>query len=137
MAFFWGLITAGLTLLAINKQLDLQTVFTDVLRERAESDGWYEERRGMQARFVLLAGAMAVGCLWILMRLLGPRWREHRLLLAGLATLGCYLMLRVADIERVDEMTGLSFAAEGLRWAMEWAGLAMVAVAGWRRAVRV
>jgi hypothetical protein len=137
LAFFWGLITTGLVLLAINKQMDLQTVFTDIMRNKAEDGGWYRHRRVLQALFVLAAGAFAVGGLWMLVRLLGPRWREHHLLLAGLAVLCGYLMLRVADIERVGEMTGMSMAAEGFRSAVEWAGLAMIAIAAWRRAVRV
>jgi hypothetical protein len=136
LAFFWGLITAGLALLAINKQLDLQTVLTDRLREQAERGGWYEHRRIVQALFVMLAAATAAGTLWMLLRLLGPRWREHRLLLAGLVVLAGYLLLRVADIERVGEMAGLSLAAEGLRSVAEWTGLAMIAVAAWRRAVQ-
>jgi hypothetical protein len=137
LAFFWGVIAAGLTLLAINKQLDLQTVFTDALRGQAQRDGWYEQRRGLQALFVLVSGGIAVGGLWLLVRVLGPRWREHLLLLGGLVVLSGYLMLRVADIERVGEMTGVSLAAEGLRWAVEWTGLVMIFVAAWRRAVRV
>src|SRR4029434_7100888 len=67
--------------------------------------------------------------------LLGRHWRTHRLALAGIGVLLVYLLLRVADIERLGEMTGLPLAAAGVRDALEWIGLMLIAAAAWRRAV--
>lgn len=132
---FWLALTLALAMLAVNKQLDLQTALTDRLRDNAEHNGWYAHRRMWQAIFVVTAAALAGGGLWLAMRLLGQRWREHRLVLAGIAVLLLYLLLRTADIERIGEMTGFSLAAHRVRGALEWAGLLMIAAAAWRRAV--
>jgi hypothetical protein len=133
----WVVVAIGLIALAINKQLDLQTLLTDRLRDAAERGGWYARRRMLQVAFVLVAVIAAAGGLWLIMRTLGWRWREHWLLLAGLAAMCVYLLLRVADIERVGEMTGMPLAAENARTIIEWTGLALIGVAGWRRAVRM
>ena len=44
---FWFWVTVGLLMvvLAVNKQLDLQTLFTDIGRQVARHQGWIEQRR--------------------------------------------------------------------------------------------
>ena len=135
IAAFWWLLCAALTLLAVNKQLDLQTAITDRLRDASQRDGWYGQRRVLQVMLVGVAlGLCALGAWWI-KRLLGRHWRTHRLVLTGVGVLLIYLILRVADIERLGEMTGLPLAASGVRDALEWIGLVLIAAAAWRRAV--
>ena len=43
--------------LCINKQLDLQSLFTDVGRVLANREGWYGQRRAVQRWFVLAIAA--------------------------------------------------------------------------------
>ncbi len=50
----WALLTGALVLLGINKQLDLQTAFTETGRWLAHSQGWYDDRRPVQAVFIAL-----------------------------------------------------------------------------------
>jgi len=135
LKFFWILLAAGLAALSINKQLDLQTFLTDLLRNDAERRGWYQQRHVLQIAFVVGAVVAGVFALWLLHRLLGRQWRVHRMALGGLAVLMVYLLLRVADIERLGEMLRLPLAAHWLSALLEWAGLLMIAVAAWRRAV--
>ena len=135
VAAFWWLLSAGLLVLALNKPLDLQTAITDTLRDLAQRDGWYGRRRVLQVMLVCGAlGLCAVGA-WVIRRLLGHHWRTHRLVLAGIGVLLVYLLLRVADIERLGEMTGLPLEAIGVRDALEWIGLMLIGAAAWRRAV--
>ena len=49
-----------LTALGINKQLDLQSLFTQVLRDAAHLQGWYDDRRRYQFAFVVVIAA--AGC---------------------------------------------------------------------------
>lgn len=135
VACFWWLLAAGLSLLAMNKQLDAQTLLTDRLRDAAERDGWYRGRRMWQVIFVVAAGALAAAGLWGVHRLLGRRWRQHRLALAGTALLLIYLLLRVADIERLGEITGMPLAALRVRSVCEVGGLLLLGVSAWRWAV--
>src|SRR6266540_5387037 len=48
----WFGLALLLTLLGVNKQLDLQTWFTLALKSAAEAQGWYEQRRVFQAAFI-------------------------------------------------------------------------------------
>ena len=69
-ASFWRLLALGLLLLGINKQLDLQTLFTEVARQLAHAQGWYEERRRYQRIFIAGIGLLgvlsaALGALWL------------------------------------------------------------------------
>src|SRR3712207_4883602 len=50
---FWCLTAVVLVLLGINKQLDLQTWFIQVMRDLAKEQGWYEARRQYQIEFVV------------------------------------------------------------------------------------
>ena len=49
----WLLVTLLMALLCLNKQLDLQSLFTDIGRVISWKQGWYEERREFQKWFVL------------------------------------------------------------------------------------
>src|SRR5712672_1995497 len=50
---FWLVVGIAMVLLGINKQLNFQTLLTDVGRGAAEQQGWYERRRTVQRLFVL------------------------------------------------------------------------------------
>ncbi len=135
IAGFWILVGVVLFVLAVNKQLDLQTVLTEKLRDMAEGGGWYGKRRMWQFMFVVMAAAGLTGAFWGVHRLLGRHWRSHRLALAGVALVGAYLLLRIVDIERMGEMTNLPLSATHVRTVVEWAGLLCLAAAAWRHAV--
>jgi len=47
----WIIMTVLMTLLCINKQLDLQSLITDIGRVVARHEGWYQERRSFQKWF--------------------------------------------------------------------------------------
>ena len=67
-----------LTALGINKQLDLQSLLTQLLRDAAQFQGWYADRRHYQFAFVVAiaaAGVLGVGAMaWVLRRVLGRVW---------------------------------------------------------------
>ena len=50
--WFWVGAAVALVLLGFNKQLDLQTLVTQIGRDMAMREGWYAERRVAQAAFV-------------------------------------------------------------------------------------
>src|SRR3954464_9311371 len=54
--WFWNGLTVLLILLGINKQLDLQTELTFIGRDFAKATGWYEDRRIVQAIFIVFIG---------------------------------------------------------------------------------
>ena len=70
---FWVITAVLMALLAINKQLDLQSLLTMVARCHAQLAGWYDVRRVVQEAFIYLVAAGAVVSLGLLALLLrGP-----------------------------------------------------------------
>ena len=126
-ARFWLLLAISMALLSINKQLDLQSLLTQVGRDIAVHEGWWDRRRAVQATFiagVAIAGVLAV-CLmgW----LSWPLTRGRALALAGIGFLLVFIVTRASSFHHVDIV--LKETAFGLRWnwILELSGIGLVA----------
>jgi hypothetical protein len=128
----WFGVAAVMTFLCLNKQFDLQSLFTDIGREVARHGGWYGERRKVQKLFVLavLAGSGLFGG-WFAWRfrafLIG-----HKLLSFGLLFLLTFIVVRAISFHHVDVF--LKHEVGGLRWnwILELTGIFLVAAAAFR-----
>lgn len=125
---FWTMLAVLLLALGINKQLDLQTLFTLAGKQVAQTQGWYESRRLVQGIFILLvvAGA-AFGLHW--------SWRKirHRAAhlwfpLSGFALLLSFVVIRAASFHHVDQLLRFKMAGLKLNWILELGGIALVAL---------
>lgn len=102
LAAFWTGACALLVLLGVNKQLDLQSLLTQVGRDLAIAQGWYETRHRVQVAFV--AGLAGLGAL----AGAGVAWRLRRVLgrvagpLLGLAAIAVFVVVRAASFHHVD-----------------------------------
>jgi hypothetical protein len=132
---FWCFAAFVLALLCINKQLDVQTLFTESAREIAKSGGWYRERKSLQFALLGVAFAAAVVCaLWMLWML---RFSLRRVWVAvcGLVVLAAYIAMRGTSHHAVDAFMRLG--PFPLRDSMELVGIAMIAWPAWRTINRV
>lgn len=132
-AVFWLGLAGLLFLLAINKQLDLQTFFTEVMREHALSHGWYENRRGLQVGFITL---LAVGFLAVLLWLrvaLARSWQQYRLAWLGIVLLSTFILMRAASFHHFDRFIGAELL--GIKWnvILEIGALLILIVAALKR----
>ena len=98
---FWCITAVALVLLGINKQLDLQSWLTQVMRDLAQEQGWYEARRQYQSEFVVVVGVLGTVTMTILLR--------HVLLRIGVALLGLgilvtFVMSRAASFHHMDAL---------------------------------
>lgn len=126
---FWALCAIALFLFGVNKQLDLHQLITQVGRDWARAQGWYENRREVQSIFVkCLAGAAAATLLAMLLALRGMTLRYYIALL-GLMFLGFYVLIRAASFHHVDRFLGLGTDGFRLAWLVELGGIAITAVA--------
>ena len=101
-SYFWLGLTIVLIFLGFNKQLDLQTNFTEWLRATSKMHGWYEQRRGVQFLFVLLMG-LAIPMMLISLRVfLFNSWRRYKLTWIGIVVLLVFVSVRVASFHHVD-----------------------------------
>jgi hypothetical protein len=118
-----------MALLCVNKQFDLQSLFTDIGREIARHGGWYEDRRRVQKGFVLavLAGAGVFGCCFVW------RFREflasHKLLAAGLFLLLTFIVVRAISFHHVDVFLKSEMAGLKMNWVLELGGISLVGAA--------
>jgi hypothetical protein len=128
----WFAVAVLMASLCVNKQLDLQSLLTDIGRIIARHQQWYERRREFQKLFVLGAifGSALLGCLIAWRH--HTFWRQHKLLFAGLLFLLTFIVVRAISFHHVEEM--LDWHAFGLRmnWALELGGIFLVGLAARR-----
>lgn len=131
--WFWVCSAIALVLLGINKQLDLQSLFTQIGRDMAMREGWYAERRVAQAAFIAalaVSGLFALaGLLWLVRRL--PRATQAAGV--GLVLLVVFIIIRGASFHHIDQMVGSSFEGIRVNWILELTPLLLISVAAHRR----
>ena len=128
---FWALIAVGFAFLGVNKQLDLQTFATAVLKCVAQANGWYGERRHDQAIFIfgLVAGGsfLLLSAIWYFRQI----YELIALALIGCALLAVFVMLRAATFNHEDELIGIPLLGTQTADALlELPGILLVAING-------
>ncbi len=128
--FIWGSLGFGLLFLGVNKQLDLQSWFTKVVKAIVRQQGWYEAGQGGQGLFIL--GLLVISGLAFLVGLFFLRhvWRQYWLLMFGVLFIVRFVITRAAEFYGVD-LPKLSQFTGGYRilWAMEFLGAFFIALA--------
>ena len=99
----WALIAGLMAGIALNKQLDLQTLILTAGRCLAKEQGWYEDRRLVQRDFILaLVGFAALiggGTIWLLRGIV----RSNLMALLGLAILTAFVVIRGGHLFHIFE----------------------------------
>ena len=124
--WLWRIIAVAMVLLAINKQLDLQSALTAAGRCVAQMQGWYGERRGVQVLFIksllTLFGVLMVFGLIALRRELG----QNLLALLGMILVGGFVALRAVGFHHFDALISASaFEVRYNTW-FELSGLVLI-----------
>lgn len=133
---FWVISAAVMLFLAVNKQLDLQTLFTTIGRCNARLMGWYDMRQTVQRDFILavaVAGGLVVALLALLLRgILGRVWPA----LLGIGFVCGFVLIRASSFHSVDGLIGSWAMGIKVNWLLELPGPTLVAiVAAHRRTV--
>ena len=132
---FWTATALLVAALGINKQLDLQTWLTFLGRRLAQSDGWYAERRAVEAAFLIIfVGLSVVLAAWFV-RSARPNFRGRAAAISGLAALGAYAILRAGTFYHVDVQPDVTIATLPARDVIEFSGTILVAIGAWRSRV--
>lgn len=132
-AGLWLLLALLLVGLGVNKQLDLQSLLTEIGRVTAIESGWYENRRAVQVGFigaVLVSATLAVGALWWLVR---GHLRDFRLALGGMVVLLGFIIVRATSFHDMDAFIHQGVGGVEMNWILELGGITLVAVAAGRR----
>lgn len=128
----WGGMALGLLFLSINKQLDLQTWFTAVIKTTARQYGLYDLGRQAQLYFIfamILLSLILVGVIaWVFRHV----WRHYWLLLLGLVFIARFIIVRAAGfygvaLPRLSQFTG----GFKINWLLEIIGALVIALAAY------
>ena len=123
---FWAGVCALMACLAVNKQLDLQTLMTAIGRCHAKLNGWYNERQAMQRGFIraLALGAflLALGTAWFLRASL----RRNALAVLGLAFVLGFVVIRAVGFHDLDHLISTEVMSIRVNWILELSGLVLI-----------
>jgi len=125
---FWFGVALLFAFLSVNKQLDLQSLFTAIGRCHAQQHGWYAERRGFQNLFIvsLLLGS-GVGFFFLAIffrRILLSNW----LAFVGVFLVVSFVLVRAVGFHDFDAFIDMEISSFRMNWILELGGIACVLV---------
>ena len=132
---FWGMIGLVMVILGINKQLDLQSLFTEVGRQVARAQGWMDQRRIVQFWFIVAFGTAALGGFLLFAIIRWDLFRRFMLAFTGLFFLLSFLVVRAAGFHHFDVMLGFRFFGAKMNWLLELTGIYLIIGAGLKETV--
>ena len=128
--FLWGAIAVLMTFLGINKQLDLQSLLTEMGRQVARAQGWMDHRRIVQFWFIVIFGTSALAMfIWFAMTMRDV-FRRFRLAFLGLFFLLGFIIIRAASFHHFDEVLHWNISGARMNWVLELSGIFLIVFAG-------
>ena len=129
---FWLVLAGFLVALGINKQLDLQSLATQIGRDVIKARALYGQRHMFQVGFILtiaLACASSLAALlWAARRGLQGRWPA----LLGMLFILSFVVVRAASFHHVDAFLAASVGGLKWNWILELSGIGAVGLAAFR-----
>jgi hypothetical protein len=128
---FWRLVVLVMVALGINKQLDLLSFFAQAGRDLAHEQGWYHQRRIVQALFILVVGVcggLATATLAYTMRRVLRRVSGA---VVGLGALITFVIIRATSLHHIDALLGRGRIR--LNWVLELGGIGLIALSALRQ----
>jgi hypothetical protein len=123
----WLGMSAVMFLLCLNKQLDLQSLLTNIGRIVANQGGWYERRRTIQFWFVVAVGLASIAAFVFLAWKTRSVFRGRTFLLLGLSMLLLFVVMRAASFHHVGVFLERRVLGLKLNWILELGSIALVA----------
>jgi hypothetical protein len=128
---FWYSLAALMFFMGWNKQLDLQTLLTQVGRQMARDGGWYAYRKPVQVAFICICTLIGLVFLTLGLRFVRGRPRQYAIAYLGIVYLVTFIVIRAASFHRVDYLLfHLPVVGNWLNTILEVGGVCMVSVGG-------
>jgi hypothetical protein len=125
---FWLGCAALLLILGFNKQLDLQGFVTTAGRSLAREGGWFEQRRLVQAGFIVLLCTAAAALTAALAVWLRRSAGSIKIAALGIVLLVAFVAMRAASFHHMDIWVTRSVAGMRSGWWLELAGIAAIGI---------
>ena len=132
----WLAISLAMLSLAINKQLDLHVLITDIGRFWAIQNDLYQQRRGFQKLFMLAVAAGVAGLTLAGVWFTRGRDPALRLALAGVPVSAGYMLVRAASFHHTDVLMRTTLFGLRWNWTIEVAGIGLTALGAARYRAR-
>jgi hypothetical protein len=130
---FWKGLAITFIALGLNKQLDLQSLFTAIGRGIAKSGGWYDDRHQVQTAFVIVIALIGFAMIALLCWHLRHAMREVGIALVGAIFVITFVIVRAASFHNFDRFLDLNILHFNMNWLLELSGIACVAIgAAWQ-----
>lgn len=127
----WWVLAAGLLLLGLNKQLDLQIIVRELGLRFVGFIGLGENRRWVGRAFVVLLALFLLRVMVTAARRVRGHTRGHGLLLTDLGLLACFAVLRAGMYVPGLKQVNLTYK-DALHLVFELGGIVLVGLSAWR-----
>ncbi len=127
-AGMWLLLAAMMGALGVNKQLDLQSLVTDLGRVVSYLGGFYDDRRPLQVLFILGIGVACVVFALKLWRATQGPLSDFRMSLVGLCVLLAFIFIRASSFHGMDAFLRISWIGVRMNAFLELSGISIVAL---------
>lgn len=125
---FWASLVVFLLVMAINKQLDLQSALTAGGKCLANAQGWYGNRRVVQGTFIVALIAVNVMVLFLVILALRGNLYRNIVAILGLATVSIFVLVRAVSIHNFDHLIGRKNFGISNNFFFENLGLALISL---------
>lgn len=122
----WQAIAVLMLLLAINKQLDLQSFLTASVRYLFIQWDIVAYKRDFQILFIGAIGLSGAIILGLLIKSLYIVIYKHRYAVAGLFFLATFILIRAASFHDIDTLLGYRLIGIKLNWLLELGGISLI-----------
>ena len=123
---FWLFLTLFLIALGINKQLDLQTLFTHLGRSISIEQGWYSNRHIVQVTFIILIGLIGTTGLIFLFKTYKNTVSEIKIVLMGCMILFSFILIRASSFHHMDIFINFKLFGAKMNWVLELGSLTII-----------
>jgi hypothetical protein len=130
--FFWCGVSFLMILLAVNKQYDIQSLFTEMGRQIARAQGWMDQREIVQFWFVMVFGASAAVAFLLFSIVMRGLFGRFTLAFSGLYFLLNFLVIRAVSIHSFDMIIQYDYLGVKMNWLFELTGIGAIGAAGFK-----
>ncbi len=123
---FWAGVFLLMLAMGINKQLDLQSLLTDVARYLSHKQGWHEHRGYVQRLFIYAVLALGGASLCVTVFVFRSIAKTNSIAILGVAVVTIFVVSRAASFHHMDVFIGSRFLGVKINWVLELGGISLI-----------
>lgn len=125
---FWFVVSLILLFLSVNKQLDLQTLFTEIGRAIALEQGWYKDRKLIQKLFILvifgLSSVLSIYTIYLFRNSL----KYNLTAIIGICLVFTFVIIRATSFHASDVFINTEILNLKMNWILECSGILLIII---------